>query len=260
MLLLLLLFLAGPTAAQKRTGNAFQLGAVLAGSGRVRAMADARKGYELGVTVVNNANAHRGFRILDTNSVPHYFKLQFRALDDESDADKHNALVRSLLDGDADHPSVDFLLGSHPEFAWEETRLAGESRTLNLQCCVGPDQIYEQGIPYVFGISVSNTRYPWLAMHSMLLRDIRKIGILRLTDNLFTDTTCLAAIQNMEQAEWVDTANLRVSMGYTAEQGNSMEVFEEFVRESEKQGVEGVVACSLADDGGRLVDAFYNAG
>lgn len=238
--------------------NVFRTGAVLAKSGNVKEMVDARKGYELGVDVVNRLNEGKGFAVRDRTGAMNYFKLEFDSKDDESKKEKHMDLLDSILDGDK---PVDFLLGSHPEFAFEETKMSNRYKRINIQCCVGPDAVYAQNLPYVFGVQVSNKQYPQLAMYRMYLQKIQRLAVISRTDNAFTNSTCEAALTIARHTEDLDHDPLlvKVVQGYEMNESTNPKIFEDFVQDCIKENVEAVIACSFLDDGKLLIDAFHAA-
>lgn len=238
--------------------DVIRTGAVLARSGPLKEMVDARKGYELGVDVINRLNGGQGFGVKDMTGATSYFKFGFESLDDGSDAKKHTEQLETLLRGDE---PVDVLFGSHPLFAFDETRLANGFERINVQCCVGPDAVYEQGFSYVFGIPVSNKKYPESAIQSMVLRKMKRIAVLTRSDNTFTQTTCDSALAFAHRVEDVDHDSIRVKVQHEYE-GDIVRVrgwHKKFVEDCIAADVEAVIACTLLDDGKSLVDAFHAA-
>lgn len=236
--------------------NEFRTGAVLAESGEVKEMVDARRGYEVGVDAVNRLNGGQGFGVKDRSGTSFYFRFGFEALDDESQQGKHTELLESLLRG---NQSVDFLFGSHPKFAFEETRLANGFERINVQCCVGPDEVYQQNFQYVFGIPVSNRKYPEATFQSMVLRKMKRLAVAVRKDNSFTESTCEAALALAKRVTDVDHdyIQVKVKYAYDGEGATNADFFKEFVDDCVKHNVDAVIACTLLDDGKVLMDAFY---
>lgn len=77
-----------------------------------------------------------------------------------------------------------------------ETYTAALNNVIDMVCCVGPDQIYQQNFahPNIFGIQCSNVVYTQQTILSLNLLGARTIAITYVYDILFTSTTCLAAI------------------------------------------------------------------
>lgn len=238
--------------------NVFRTGAVLASTGTAQGMVHARRGYEFAVGYVNEMNEGRGFRVKDVNGKKYYFKFSFDSFDDGSDAGQHEELLKSLVEGER---PVDFLFGSHPEFALEETRWANKSKRINIQCCVGPDEIYEQDLPYVFGVQVTSRKYPELTLYSMGLKGIKRIAVIYRKDNPFTYSTCEAAKEYINKFQNVEDEVMEVVLdhAYTKSQSRDKKVFQEFVKKSIDEEVEAVIACSFEDDGKLLVEAYHEA-
>lgn len=236
--------------------NVFKTGAVLAESGVVKEIADARRGYELGVKVVNGLNRGKGFAVKDLSGSEYFFKFSFDSMDDASNKTQHVEFVKSLLEGEK---PVDFLFGSHPEFVEEETQLSNQHKRINIQCCVGPDEVYQKNHKYVFGVAVSNKRYSQLTIHSMGLKGIKRVGVIYRNDNLFTRTTCVQALKYVEQFQNIEHKIMKVVVEhtYTVNQSTDPTVFEGFVQKCIKNDVEAVLACSFSDDGKLLVEAFH---
>lgn len=252
-----------PVQGQIRTY--ITLGAVLSESGLTEEMVDAKRGYELAVNKVNRLNNGQGLKITDRNEQAYFFTFDFTALDDKSNKEKHDKLLGDLAK-DGQGSGVDFLMGSHPRYAESETQLAHRTHTINVQCCVGPDDFYEQDIPEVFGVARSNAMYPVLAVRSMMLKGLRNIAIIKMRDNVFTNTTCTAAKDFVDSFKKVGKGvNVR-ELGYSEEEvqdedhpGQGDNIFDEFVNDCRDHSVEAVVACSFKQDGKKLVRAFHRA-
>lgn len=242
---------------QGQIRTSISLGAVLSESGFTEEMVDARKGYELAVDEVNRLNDGQGLKITHRNNQTHFFTFNFTALDDKSNKEKHDMLLRDLVK-DGQGSGVDFLMGSHPAYAESEIQLANRAHTINVQCCVGPDGIYEQDIPEVFGVARSNAKYPELAVRKMMLLGFRNIAIINMEDNVFTGTTCAAAKDMIDSFEKLDK-KVVLERVYTKEEGQDGAVFDQFVENCRDRAVEAVVACSFRKDGENLVEAFHKA-
>lgn len=238
--------------------NVFRTGAALSNSGQFKEMADAWRGYEFGVEVINKLNKGKGFSLKDVTGFEYFFKFSFDARDDGSNNERHLDLVKSLLKG---KEPVDFLFGSHPEFASNETEYSNQHERINLQCCVGPDKIYEQNLQYVFGIPVSNEKYTELTIQSMRLRGIKRVAVIYNSDNLFTSTTCTAALDHVQELDNVEEKVMTVDVlhKYSEKQSTDPKVFAEFVQDCIDKRIEAVVACSFGDDGKLLVETFHSA-
>ncbi|GMH37095.1 hypothetical protein BSKO_04968 [Bryopsis sp. KO-2023] len=221
-------------------------------------MAEARMGYALFVDMANKMNGGRGIKIEDWSGDAHFFKFEFIWHDDLSNETLHDEQVERLLDVD----KVDFLFGSHPEYARNETKIASRrvSPRINYHCCVGPDAIYNQPFPYVFGVSASNTKYTELAIQSMLLRGLERAAIIQRTDSDFTNSTCAAAWDVINRFEGIErTIKVVLLSKYTKEEATIPGVFDGFVRGVIRERVDAVIACSFQDDGEALVKAFHAA-
>lgn len=238
--------------------NMFRTGAILAASGNAQGMVFAEKGYKYGVEEINLLNGGKGFAVRDAQGKDYYFKFTFDSKDDESDADEHEKLIKSLLMG---KEPVDFLFGSHPQFALRETQIANQNKRINVQCCVGPDAVYEQNLPYVFGIQVSNKKYAHLTIQSMRLRGIKRVAVIYRRDNLFTSTTCIAALEYISKLKDVEVESMKsdVVLKYVEDENKYQKVFGKFVKDCKEKEVEAVIACSFHDDGKLLVEAFHSA-
>lgn len=234
--------------------DTFMAGAVLAESGDVKEMLHAKRGYMLGAHAVNELSGGKGFSVKDVLGNEYYFKFDFNSLNDESDKEQHDRMLHSLLEED----QVDFLLGSHAKFALEETNLANLHERINIHCCVGPDSIYEQDLPYVFGIQGSNKKYPQPTMQSMALRGISRLSVIWKEDNPFTKSTCEAALELAQSTKGRDDETMEVMVEEAYSDESDTGVFERFAEECIKKGVEAVVACTLSDDGADLVEVFHS--
>lgn len=248
----ILLFGLGEVGGAAR--DVFKTGAVLAESGDVMEMVDAKRGYTLGAHVVNQLTDGKGFTVKDVRGVEYHFKFDFESLNDDSDEERHEEMLGTLLKEDR----VDFLFGSHPKFAVAETNLANSHHRVNVQCCVGPDSIYEQNLPYVFGVQGSNTRYPQPTMQSMVLRGIKRLGVIWKKDNLFTDSTCREALYLARKLKGRHNETMEVVVKEAYSDKNGIGVRKRFVEECIDQKVEAVVACTFSNDGTDLVEAFHS--
>ena len=123
-----------------------RVGAILSESGdKASVMIQARMGYEFTAAKYNDA---AGGLAIGGRSL----FLNFTSLDDGSDETRHAQQLKAMLED-----GVQLVMGSDPKFAFEETAQVAAAGALSMQCCVGPDPVYEQGFETVFGVQTSNT-------------------------------------------------------------------------------------------------------
>ncbi|GMH34270.1 hypothetical protein BSKO_02104 [Bryopsis sp. KO-2023] len=237
--------------------NVFRVGAVLSNDGKTQEMSEARMGYQLFFNEVKKLHNGRGMRVEDKNGRAFYFGFDFMWRDDSSNTSVHDREVEALLDEEKVH----FLFGSHPEYALSETQLSNSRQRMNLQCCVGPDVVYKQGFPLVFGIPASNIRYTELAVRSMMLRGLRRVAILQREDNLFTKTTCEAAVADINKFGDFETEAMDVAFvaKYDESRVNDTRMYEDVARRLKKENVDAVVACIFVQEASLLVEALHQS-
>ncbi|CAD7705104.1 unnamed protein product [Ostreobium quekettii] len=256
------LLLAGSPRAGAQDGAggaAFRVGAVLSSVNETRTMQDARRGYQLALDMVNALEDGRGLKVEGRDGAVH-FRFEFTALDDLNDKENHTALVQTLLQGEAVH----FMFGSHPKFAISESNISDAAGRILYHCCVGPDEVYQEGYRNVFGVTVTNRRYTELAISSMNLKQISRVAIVRQSDNIFTNTTCDEAVEYLSRFRRtvnVLTPNLLSPViNYTkAEVDGDPDWFRAYVRSLRDNQAEALIACALLPEGRRLFEALHEA-
>eukprot|EP00983_Pelagomonas_calceolata_P127679 1161431-Pelagomonas_calceolata.AAC.2 len=171
-------------------------------------IADAHLGYKFAVDRMNGVSGstplseqkRRGLVtqmfIKDAEGNEHrvsfnYTRVAYRCFDNFVDNFAlHQGLMSDLVN------QTHFLLGSSPVQASIENAIAHEARKLLYHCCVTPDANYAQDMPYMFGASASNSKYTLQALKSMALAGgVRKLFLFYLEVNEFTKSTCLSAVQ-----------------------------------------------------------------
>ncbi|CAD7696286.1 unnamed protein product, partial [Ostreobium quekettii] len=260
--------LPGAAGQGSRSTSVFRLGAVLSSVNETRTMQDARKGYEMFAATMNASAGGRGLRVGGRDGEL-YFKFRLTSLDDHNDAASHSALVERLLTED----DVHFMLGSHPKFAIQESDMANATGKILYHCCVGPDEVYKAGFRNVFGVTVTNRRYTELMVSSINLNAIDRVAIVRQADNIFTNTTCGAAVDFLSRFhQTVDVRNeedggnrtrvplLTPVINYTqSEVEGQPDWFRQYVEDLRASRAEAVIACALLPEGRRLFDALHEA-
>jgi len=260
---------------KRKEKNVFRTGAVLTapGGGPTDEMEEARMGYELFTRRVNALDGD-GFVMKSRDNANLRFKFSFEARDDGGSKKRHGKELDKLLSG---KKAVHFVYGSHPEFADIETQKCNDAQRINYHCCVGPDEIYERGYRYVFGIQTSNTKYSELALKSMALKSFETLGVILRVDNPFTRSTCEAAIRMAEDSsrKTLRKLDVNITAAYNSTEMDELaqmtskggdwkalkremlkDRFKEFATEAKINGVQSVVACAFVDDGELIVDAF----
>lgn len=236
----------------------FRAGAVLSSQGNSKTMQDARRGYEFFVSTVNRQNGGRGLAVEGLDGTLH-FRFNFTQLDDWNDRGNHTEMVRRLLEDD----DVHFMFGSHPIFAEQESASSNQSSRILYHCCIGPDEVYMAGFRYVFGVPVSNRRYAELVISSMNLNSIEHVAILKQSDNIFTNTTCVGAedfLKRLQRTVDVGANGVRVAdlREYTVDEiQNTPSWFDAYSKTLEEKKIEAVIACALVEEGRALVKAVH---
>jgi hypothetical protein len=89
---------------------------------------------------------------------------------------------------------VHFELGGTSDNAINETLSSSHQNLIDMVCCVGPDDIYQQPFPNptVFGVFASSNKYTQQLVLSLAIQGAKTIAI-TYSDAPFTSTTCLAA-------------------------------------------------------------------
>ncbi|KAF5836476.1 periplasmic binding protein-like I [Dunaliella salina] len=166
-----------------------KVGIAVGNTAQCSEMEDAHRGHKLFADKLNSAQT---LFIEDSKGEKHRLLFEYTRYNDDCDQGKHNDLVRKLIFEDKVH----FMLGSTPVFAESESLIANNAEKLMYHCCVGPDSLYEKDMKNIFGITVSNTRYPLKALKSMgLAGNVQRLYIFSLSDNIFTSSTCESAAE-----------------------------------------------------------------
>ena len=234
--------------------SAFRFGGVFSTIGEKRDFIEAKNGYQLYFDVINAENDNRGFWLEGKNATQGFhFQFRFLAYEDRSDAEIHRRHIQKLIRQDRVH----FLGGSHPAFAETQMRLADKDGVLNYHCCAGPDYLYKQNHPTVYGIQVSNSQYTKLMIRSMQVANVRTMVFVFQQDDPFTRTTCETANRFYHDSNgvWMLESGIRVM--YAFNKTLSGDVAEEIAKEVQENEIEVVVACVFPDDGKVLVEAFH---
>lgn len=204
-------------------------------------MKDVRRGYALFFDELNAKNDGKGLVLNGKKGTASFaFKFNFTWMDDHSDAEVHEQLVKELLDKNGPY-DVHFLGGSHPTYAQIEMDLANENDVLNYQCCVRPDEFYEQDFPRVFGIPVANTEYTRVFLRMLTFSFNGSIAFAYDRANDFTRTTCEAGISFAEE---LGMNFLQSPSVWTFEEATCTdEFFREMAQEAKASGVEVLIGC-----------------
>ena len=234
--------------------SAFRFGAVLSTVGDTATLTEAKNGYELYFNAVNAENDGRGFELEGKKGTESFFfHFEFLWHEDMSDEKTHERRLRDLIQKDKVH----FLGGSHPAYAEREMRIANKFGILNYQCCVGPDYLYEQDYPTVFGIQASNRQYTNMLIRTLQLRNVTAVEFVYQEDNPFTRTTCEAAEVFFHEFDGVRGADSRGVVRHRFNTTLTHTTAREAAKEAKLRGTEAVVACVFPADGKRLVQAFH---
>lgn len=223
--------------------------------GATKEMQDARLGYEFFVSIVNQQNEGKGLLVNGTDGGI-YFKFDFAWRDDEGDPKVHGDRMDELFDVQRVH----FMFGSHDKFARDDSRRADARSKILYHCCVGLDEIYDEGFKNVFGVAVSYRRYTELAITSMNLNGIRTAAVLVRMNDTFTTTVCDAATRTMKRFQErvkEDAMDVTVIETFGSETGSARDKVENFVDKAAAKGVDAVVACVLEEEGKELVRALH---
>ena len=243
-------------ACETAGDSTFRLGAVLSTQGETATMSEARNGYELVVRRVNAQSLGRGFLVGGQNETRRFhFKYDFTWREDKSDREIHAKQFEKLIKRDKVH----FLAGSHPNYAADEMRIANESQLLNYQCCAGPDELYAQNYPTVFGLPASNKQYTKNSIRAIGLQGVGKIMLVYDEESVFTRTTCESAIRYFKETESVmsgQTPPIVVKFG--REKRDMSRFFVDVAKEAQECGVEVVYACVFPNEGKKLVNAMHD--
>lgn len=220
-----------------------KMGVALPETGLYAEMRSARLGYQF---FEDHINKQGGFQVGMNTRV--LIKLTVLEVPSTNSSAVHKTSVQRLL------KEVDVLLGSHPAFAKQETVLAEQANVLNVQCCVGPDSIYQQGFANVFGVQASNTKYALPFIRSIATRGSSKLFVIFQTDNIFTNTTCEAGIAMAR-----DMGMKVKSHFFAATDMRSAETYAALIQDMSAGEYRDVVACVFIDDGLLLAKAAADA-
>lgn len=238
-------------------GSPFRFGGVYSTEGKTATMVEAQRGYEVYIDMVNAENNGRGFLLKGKPGTEEfYFQYDFIWKDNHDDAELHAEQMNELIKEEKIH----FNGGSHPSYAAEEMRIADEGGVLNYQCCVGPDELYEQGRKHVFGVPVSNRKYTKNTIRTLSLQKVGAMMIVYEESNQFTRSTCEAALQYLDEVEEVQ----RLSGDHVIRHFKENDVkdndtfFKEVAMEAKERGLEAVIACVFPPEGEKLVNAFHD--
>lgn len=238
------------------TGDeAIRFGGVFSSHGETDTMIEAGDGYELGIDAVNALNDGKGFFVVGKpGTAGFYFKYQFYRRDDDSIEKKHYSELRKLYKED----DVHFIGGSHPKYAEKEMEISNALGRLNYQCCVGPDELYEKGLKYVFGIPASNRKYTKMTIRTLSLQNIGNPAIVYDVSNDFTRTTCEAALQYVDEIGDVQASANEILTFEFNKTAVTDDFYKTVVQETKERGIQAVIACVFPDEGKLLVDSFHD--
>eukprot|EP00210_Caulerpa_lentillifera_P002360 g2264.t1 len=219
-------------------------------------MLNAKRGYQLFFDLANEHLRAGDFLQLGRSGTKRYrFGYEFIWREDNSDPRQHAEEVDNLIKQDKVH----FLGGSHPDNAEEQMKQTSNEGILDFYCCVGPDALYEQNFPTVFGMHVSNKEYTRMTIQRLSLEGVKKLWIVSDEISPFTRTTCKAAFDFA--MDFADSSDCLANTTYIPFEGldNDPNFFTNITQVAKQANVEAIVACLMQDTGKALVDAVHDA-
>uniref|UniRef100_A0A7S3VSS8 guanylate cyclase n=3 Tax=Dunaliella tertiolecta TaxID=3047 RepID=A0A7S3VSS8_DUNTE len=255
----------------------FQVGAVIEDGEKVcTGIADAHLGYKFAVDRMNGVSGstplseqkRRGLVtqmfIKDAEGNEHRVSFNYTRVAYEcagSYLDNfalHQGLMSDLVN------QTHFLFGSSPVQAGIENDIAHKARKLLYHCCVTPDAYYAQDTPYIFGAPASNSKYTLQALKSMALAGgVRKLFVFYLEDNEFTESTCLSAVQYVNDVVVHLAPDFQIvgSVKYNADKVQVPNFIEEtVVEEAVRLGAEAIIGCDGERTGHIVAEALADRG
>ena len=201
-------------------------------------------------------------------------KVDVRVGIDGKDSDLHARLLGTAVKEGA----ADFLFGGNTDFAWIDKNVSETYQRITMLCCHGPQNVYKDAslaentdspeiMNMLFGIHISSETYSSaLVRHIAVNSKATKIAVAMtvnetapLSNSLFTYTTCLAAISELER---ISTSQIyerppsfeKIIM--PKDQALNETFFVEVAQNITNGKFDLVIACTTNDDGRNLIKAL----
>ncbi|GMH36248.1 hypothetical protein BSKO_04116 [Bryopsis sp. KO-2023] len=228
-----------------------RVGAVL-GSGE--AMNHIRRGYDFLANFVNSANEGKGMGVRWLDGEDSFLTFDMAVRDNGDDETEHERGLLGLL-GEG---KIDFLFGSKPPFTSIETRLAGESHLVNVQCCTDEEENFRWARKYVFGVTPSVREFPAPTVRSMALKGLRRLALINSSTDKFARMACSPVAELTQELQEVqEGVELVLEKQCNETDSGNKTTFLQFAQDARDREVEGVVACLRGGDGAMLVAALH---